>query len=436
MLAAVAQSQASLYNITAEVEKNAILNRGIMETTGIEIPFAIMANNKDERIERFVRAVGFVLASFIAPVVTMPLINKVVLRHSKIIEKAGEEAVLRVSKKYLTKDGALLRRGFEETTAELRKNSKLQHFAGHIDNVIERFKGREKELRQKLIKAHQHIFSLDFAFAGIVTTAIPWLTNYFTERRTKRKGYVGEFKMAGKEYTDKTSHQHEKTKKIKMAISLLLPILPAILLPKMLARSMSKSASELGKIGRYFKDKAHFFDYKDAIFMSKAAYMGIWFFGDFPTYALACRDKHELNYKLKCWTFMSAMLFGLDPLLNNIVGRLSDKYRGTKIMNHQGFEKAGFLKKVLIHPNSLEVLKDASRLTRKTALTMYWGNFILTTALLGFTMPYVLNKGLKKEVTEAQKQTAVGAKKQHLAKMQEFARFNEIRDRELLNRFV
>ena len=87
-----------LYNTTSEIQKNAVLNRGFIESMGVEVPFALMANNKDERIERLMRAVWFVFASFVAPVIFMPRINKQVLKNSKIAENAGEALILRVSK--------------------------------------------------------------------------------------------------------------------------------------------------------------------------------------------------------------------------------------------------------------------------------------------------------------------------------------------------
>ena len=394
-----------LYNTTSEIQKNAVLNRGFIESMGVEVPFALMANNKDERIERLMRAVWFVFASFVAPVIFMPRINKHVLKNSKIAENAGETLILRVSKKYLTKNADYMLEGFKKTAEELEKNPKFKDASIHFNNVLKNFPDKEK-LRENLIKAHQHIFSLEFALSSLLAISNPWVINYITEKRTKRNGYVGEFKMADKEYTDKNAVNHEKTKKIKMALSFLFPILPAIIIPKIASKAILKPIGKLGTIGKFLKNNAHIFDYKDAVYASKAACFGIMAFGDFPSYMLACRDKHELKLRSTGFSFIIAMLFAGDFILNNIVGRISDNIFKTKLMNREGFENTGFLKNFLMHVNSFEKLNampHLSKVNKRAALAMYWGNFALTTALLGFGLPFILNKGLKKDVAKDQK---------------------------------
>jgi hypothetical protein len=393
------------YNMTSGIEKNAVLNRGLLDVFGIEVPFAWMANNRDERIERFARASLFLFASFIAPVITMPLINKFVLRHHGIIKNSDEANILRVSKKYLTKNSDYMIEGFKKTANELEKNEKYKEISKKFENVLNSYTDKEK-LREKLIKAHQHIYSLDFGVASVLAVSIPWLSNFITEKRTKRVGYVGEFKMADQKYTDLMAEKHEKYKKYKMALSYLFALTAAVAIPKMLGRSMLLQSSKLSSLGKFLKEKAHHFDYTDTIFMSKAAYLGIMVFGDLPSYALACRDKHELKYRSSAWAYMVAMFFGGDFLLNNIFGRLSDKKLKTTIMKREGFEKAGFWKKFLMPVTKFEKLNSIPNVTVKTkkiALCMYWANFILTTALLGFGLPYFLNRGLKKDVTKEQK---------------------------------
>jgi len=384
-----------------------------MESLGVELPFALMANNDDEKTERFMRMTWFMLASFVAPVITMPFINKQVLKRVIKDIKPEEKAILRVSKKYLTKGADYMIEGFNKTKGELEKNKKFEGVSEHFDNVLERYKGKEEQLREKLIKAHQQIFSLDFAVASVLAVINPWVMNYVTEKRTKRVGYVGEFKMAGKDYTDKTSEKHQKIKNVKMAISIALPLVQALLIPRMLAKSMLKPAEKLGSMGKFFKNKAHLFDYTGAIYASKAAYFGIMAFGDFPSYMLACRDKHELKLRFSGFGFVLATLFACEPVLNNLAGRFSDWKFGTALMNRKGFENAGFLKNLLMPVKSLKDINmsSASKLTKKAALGMYWGNFALTTTVLGFGLPFILNKVLKKDVTEAQKKFLDGTSK-------------------------
>ena len=244
------------YNVTSKIESNAILNRGLMEACGYEIPFAIMANNKDERKERFMRATWFIISAFVAPVITMPLINKLVLRHF-IKDLAPEEIhILKVSKKYLTENTAKMREGFEKPA--------YTNIKDHFDNLLKRFDN--EILRKRLIKAHENIFIIDFAISAILGITNHWVSTSLTAKRTGREGYVGEFNMADKKYTDKMSEKHRKTKNIKMISAYIIGIASAIIFPKLLARSMMKNASELGSVGKFFKNKAHLFEPDTIIF--------------------------------------------------------------------------------------------------------------------------------------------------------------------------
>jgi len=426
MLTSIAQNPSSVYNTISSVQNNAVLNRGLMESLGIEIPYSLMANNKDERIERLSRAVCFILGSFVAPVITMPLINRVVL--NKVIKdiKPEEKVVLKVSKKYLTKGADYMIKGFNKTKSEIEKNIKHKNQAESFTDVLIKYKGREEELRQKLIKAHQHIFSLDFLVASWLVVSNHWVNNYFTEKRTKRSGYVGEFKMAEENYTDKMAENHEKTKKIKMCASYLIAAASAVLFPRLLAKSTLLPADRLNPITKFFKNSAHHFDYKNSIYASQAALFSVMLLGDTPSFIMSCRDKHETKYKTTGLAFMFLMLFGGEPLLNNMTGRFSDKHFGTNLMNTKGYEKAGFFKKMLMPVKSLQDINhsSASNHTKKTALGMYMGNFVLTTVLLGIGLPFILNNILKKDVAKdkklysAQKQTAITDMKTFLKNIQ------------------
>ncbi len=301
----------------------------------------------------------------------------------------------------MTDDAEKLKQGMKKTIQELdnTKKPKFKDCAKHFDNILKRFPAQE--LRHKLIKVHKNVFLADFLIASFCTISVPWLSNFITEKRTKRKGYVGEFKIAGENYTDKMAEKHEKLKKTKIGISYLLPIVTGGILTKGLHRAMTLPEKDLGKIGKLVKKKISLFDYKDAIYMSKMGYFVALVAGELPAAAMACRDKHELKMRITVWSVLVAMLFGGDFVLNNIAGRAIDKKFGTKLMDTKGFEKAGFLKKCLMHVNSFEKLNKMAKVspaTKKAALVMYWGNLALTSILLGFGLNYVTNRNMKKDV--------------------------------------
>lgn len=392
----------NLYSISSSIQSNATLNRAVMEVGGIEIPFAIMANNRDERIERFIRASFFVTASFVAPVVTMPLLNKFFTKKANIIKNDKEVDILRVSKDFLTKDSSKMEEGFRETAKELqlKDKNKFQDVGKHFNNVLARFPDKEV-LRRELVKTHNKIFLADFLVASLSAIAVPWVSNFITEKRTKRSGYVGEFKIADENYTDKMSEKHDSLKPAKIGVSVAIPVLASFGISKTLANSMLKPEEKLGHIGKFLKKNAHMFDYKNTRFMSRAGYFAVMLAGDMPSYMLACRDKHELKMRATGWAFALAMLFGGDFVLNNLIGRASDAKLGTNLMNKKGYENAGFFKKFLMGANSLDKISQmgkAAKKTKQAALIMYWGNFALTTIMLGFGLPFVTNRQMKKDV--------------------------------------
>lgn len=393
---------ANLYNVSSSIQSNSMLNRAVMETGGVEIPFILMANNKDERIERLFRNSFYVATSFVAPVLAMPFLNKFFLKRAKLIENKKEADILCVSKGFLTKDVKEMEKGFQITAEELKSSDKkkFKDVSKHFNNVLERFPDKEV-LRQKLIKTHNRVFWSDFLITSALAVSVPWISNLFTERRTKRAGYVGEFEIADKKYTDKMTEKHERNKKIKLGLSCLPSILTAASFYKVISNSMIKPEEKLGKFGKLIKRNMHKFDYKNAIFMSKAGYFAVMLVGEMPVHFLASRDKHELKMRVTAWAVIMSMLFGGDFVLNNLVGRTCDAKFGTTLMNKKGFEKAGFFKKFLMDTHSLDKLNkmtNVSKKTKRAALFMYCGNFALTTALLGFGVNAATNKNMKKDV--------------------------------------
>lgn len=390
----------SLYNLTSDIEKNAALNRGLIEAGAVELPFALMANNKDEKIERFMRACWFVGATFVAPVLIMPVLNKQVMKKMKIAKNDEEVDVVRVSKNYLNNSTKKMEEGFKITAENLEKNPKFKDATKHFKNVLERF-GDKELLRQKLIKAHERIFMIDFLVASLFAVTNHWVSTYLTEKRTNRIGYVGEFNMADTTYTNKMAEKHHKNKKLKMAIAYLAALTSSIAVPKIISNAMSSPEDKLGSFMKFIKKHAGKFDYNNAKYASRAAYMAIWMLGDTPSYYLVCRDKHELKYRVLQNSMLFLMLFCGDHVLNNAIGRYCDHKLGTNIMNKEGYENASFFKKLLMSEHSLEQISNnakANKLTKKIALGMYWGNFALITAVIGFGLPYILNKILREDV--------------------------------------
>ena len=95
---------------------------------------------------------------------------------------------------------------------------------------------------------------------------------------------------------------------------------------------------------------------------------------------------------------MIAMFFGGDFVMNNVLGKLSDKIFKTKVMDG----------------NSLKSFKDIEKLTGKTlnkskkaGLVIYWTSMVANCMLLGFGLPAILNRMLENNI---QKENALKQK--------------------------
>lgn len=391
-----------MYKTTGIIQSNTVMNKAILSLIGFQIPFCLSSNNKYERRERVVQGAWYMGVAYASPFFLLPFINKRVLLKSGITRGLKDRGVeiVRVSKDYLNEDAAKMVKGIKETAKQLEKNDKFKGIASDFEIILNKFPDKEL-LRQKLIGAHKDIFKYDFIFTSVLGgAAMPWISNFFTEITTGRKGYSGEFNMADEKYTDKLASKHEKYKYHKLALSFALAVLPAFILPKYAARAMAKKPAELKGLTKFFNQNAKLFDYTDGKFMSLLAYAAMWTLGDFPTYLLATRDKNELEYLAISRSIVGLSFFGGELAMSNWLGRSIDKAFKTELMDKEKLKKATTLEKIFTPARSLQTLeklgKDAK--TKKAAVSMYWGAMLLNAALLGYGIPKTLNVVLKKKV--------------------------------------
>lgn len=365
-------------NATAKVESNILLNKGITDIGGFVIPQAIMSNNKDESIERVFKSSLYFIFTFVSPFLLLPLINKHNL--NKIIKNFNptEKRILEVSKKYLTKDGEYLKKGIKKTA------KKLFNDESKFDSVIEKFPDLEV-LRKKLINAHTNIHIADFLTTNLMVASIPWMGNAFTKHRTKRSGYSGTYKLANEDFTSSVAQKHDKTKRLRQIATFALAVLPALTIPQAVKKGM------LNKSGyKWFNKNADKFDYNNAIFMSRLTGLAMWLSSDYFPYQLASRDKYEYRDCLIRGTTIGLVFWGGDLLLKKGFSVLSDKIFKTKLTNSKTKQ-----------PYSLTELNKNASVSKKTAragVGLYMLNLLMISATLGFGLPLILNRLLKKSV--------------------------------------
>lgn len=420
----VSFKSSGIYDLTYNVQKNTLLNRGILEIGGIAIPHAAMANNKDEALERAGLSGLFFSLSFLTPLVLLPAFNKFFLKRSGLVKdfKGVEKRILDVSKKYLNSDAVKMTEGIKATAKDLdAKHSSTLHTEA-FNKILDRF-GDKEELRQKLLKVHKNVYTSDFLSTQWMLGVSPWLCMEFTERRTHKKGFSAAFELKENKTDDK---HYQAAKHKKMLANAIVATLPALIAPrivmkaigqnhKMLLESANIFKKNYGKFLNNIKKRADWFDYTNAIYMSKPIFALMWLLSDYPNCLICARDKHEVKDKAIRMGMMNVMFFGGDFLISNVLGRLSDKFAGTNVMHSKtagGNEAKSFWKRFALPMKNLKELSgaDVSKRTKTAGALLYWSSLLINMALIGISLPAVLNRILRSDISKEKQQEALKLK--------------------------
>lgn len=408
---------ASLYNATARVQENTLLNRGILELGGVAAPQVAMSNNKDEAIERMIGSGLFFSISFLTPFILLPAFNKFFLKKAGIVNdfKGLERKIIEVSKKYLSQDADTMVKGIKETAKKLdiEKSETSNEHQKAFEQLLQRFPDKE-ELRKKLLNVHKNVYSSDFLSTAWMQMLAPWVYIAITELRTNKKGFSAAFEMKETKIDDET---YKKQKRNKLIANALFSTIPALVVPRLVTKAMSKDFTKLlksenilkqgyGKFLNSIKKNAGAFDYTRGIYMSKTIFALMWLLSDYPNCIISSRDKHESKDRAIRYGVMNLMFFCGDFFINNVLGRLSDKFVRTKIMRTDNPAKnKGFFNRFRLPMNKFEDIKKLKGLDTKTlnktknmAAGIYWASLGINMALLGFGLPAFLNRMLKNDI--------------------------------------
>ena len=384
----------ALYDATAFIQAHTLLNRGLTNIGGCAIPNAIMSNTKEEALERIGMSTLSVTFAFIMPLFLLPRYNKFFLSKNGIVKNFAnnEKKIIQVSKEYLTKDTETMIKGIRESAKQLKAEA-------DFENILQRFKGKEEDLKKKLLKAHEQILRSDFISTGLLMGSIPWIATGITEYKTGRKGFSATFNMLEEKEISKKDHAKSKLK--RLAGTLAFAFIPGTILSKVVTKGLSAQTANI------IKNNAQNFNYTSGVSMSKTVNAMKWAFTGFLAKLPSSRDKYELRDRTAREGATFVMFFGGDFLINNILGRLSDHFLGTKIMNTDKYkgQKIGFLKSFLLPTrrfrkidNLKNVSQDVIKRTKNIGAILYWVSLITNMVVLGFTVPHFLNKMLRHSV--------------------------------------
>ena len=411
----------NLYNTTAYVQNHTLINRGIVTLGGSTVPQCVMSNNKYEAQERAIMGGVYLAASYLTPLMLLPMYNKHFLKNkgiTKSLEDVGKK-IIQMPKKYLKPD-ADLKKGLDETAKIFDKKSGTTEHKKAFDEIYERYNNPEK-LKKDLLDVHEKVLATDFMTTAAMWSAIPWIATETTEKRTNRKDFSAGFNL-------KNDSDKKQNKGLKLALNLACCVVPAVLFSKTVTKGLGKNFAKaekreslLGKaedkILKKISDNPDRFEYTSGTNMSKTIYASIWALSSFPAKIISSRDENERKDRALRDAGLFTMFFGGDYLLNNVMGRTADKFLGTKIMEDKG-ENLNFIQKFKLgikNFNTLETEKGLSaeclKKTKNVGAGLYWASLLVNTALIGFALPKALNKFLRhnidKENTSANKQEAL-----------------------------
>lgn len=408
------------YDATAFIQAHTLLNRGLTNIGGCAIPNAIMSNTKEEALERIGMSTLSVTFAFIMPLFLLPRYNKFFLAKNGIVKNFAnnEKKIIQVSKEYLTKDAQTMTDGIRESAKQLKAEK-------DFENILERFKGREDELKAKLLKAHEQILRSDFMSTGLLMGSIPWIATGITEYKTGRKGFSATFNMLEEKEVSKKDHAKSKLK--RLAGTLAFAFIPGVIISRAVTKGLS------AKTANFIKNNAQNFNYTSGVSMSKTVNALKWAFTGFLAKLPSSRDKYELRDRTAREGATFVMFFCGDFLINNILGRLSDKFLGTKIMNTDKYngKKIGFFKSFLLPTrrfrkinNLKNVSPEVLKRTRNLGAALYWVSLITNMAVLGFSVPHFLNKFLRHSVQKDKLKEQSNTQKlpEQYSKIEEFMR--------------
>lgn len=381
----------SPYSTTAALEENVLLNKALFDLTGSDIPWVIMANNKEERRERINRGALSVIMVFVSPLVALPFINRFAMKNvckltPKIFSK--DYNAIKLSNKYLVNENET-KKGLDLLSKELKID---------FSNVIKNATNYET-LRKKIIAAKNIVLGFDLLMVAGIFGHIGFYNDWQTRKKIGQIGFSAELEMADKKIIEKRAKKQEEIRKFKYTGFLFVLGTTAIALPMAIKRGLTSNKNN--KFANYIKEHATKFDYKDAIFMSRLA-MALSFIAAHTGIFLSSRNKTEMkDNAIRSTTTISIFFLG-DLLLASVLGQVSDKFLKTKIINKNN--KGSLLNKILPPVKTLKELKNIQdKRTKAIATGVFWFNFTSLAALMGFIVPKMINKIVKKDVSKDKK---------------------------------
>lgn len=372
---------------TELVMGNIFLNKALFDLTSSDIPWVVMANNKEERRERINRSALSMGMVFVSPLIILPFINRFAMKN--IVKLAPEFTskqwqAIKLSNKYLT-SAQKTKEGLEELSKELKID---------FTTVIEKAGGDYEKLRNKISIAKNIVLGSDLMLIAGSFGHIGFFNAWQTKKKTGQNGFSAELKMADKEVIEKRAASYKRHEKERYFAFLTALTALVVGLPAAVKRGLC--SNNVGKVSKFIQKHGEKFDYKDAIFMSRLPMALSFLTAHFGIFMSSRNYTERKDNSIRSASTLSIFFLG-DLLLASILGRLSDKYLKTDLINKN--VENNFLNRILPPVKNIKELKTtSSKLSVRMSKGIFWLNFALLSGLMGVLTPYLINKIIKKDV--------------------------------------
>lgn len=380
------QKTPNFNGFTDLVMGNIFLNKALFDLTSSDIPWVIMANNKEERRERINRSALSIGMVFVSPLILLPFINRLAMRKlTPNLASKGWHAI-KLSNNAL-ESAEKTKSGLEDLSKELKVDFKP---------IVDKVGGDYDKLRSKISTAKNIVLGADLMLIAGSFGHIGFFNAWQTQKKTGQIGYSAELKMADKEVIEKRAKKLKKTEKFRYAAFLTGLLGLTVAMPAAIKHGLT--TPKVNKFSSFVKKHADKFDYKDAIFMSRLPLALSFLTAHFGIFMASRNNTERKDNLIRSSATLSIFFLG-DILLASLLGRASDKYLKTSLIKRDGDNK--FLNKVLPPIKELKELQaTASHKSVKIAKGIFWANFAILSTLMGVITPYFINKLIKKDVAQ------------------------------------
>ncbi len=395
-----------------QLARNQLMNRLFIESIG-HFPWSLgLARNKYERIESALSIGSYLSIGIALPLLLESIFNKHYSKHLQ--QKYGllpQARPLNMPFEMLEHNG-LKKLWNSPNTARLRQFG------------IKSARQLTPQLVNAIRLAKTQIVFTDLMLLAAKGQFFWFAKNWLTEKLSGKKGFSGEFNYASEEYRAKKSENYEKNKKKRFLISTVLGFGSSIAFPILLWQTL-KSKAPVGKgiIGQ-FKKLLPYFNYSNAIFMSKWLLFYETLFNYNLPKLMSSRDSHEFRENMvKGITFDFFYFFG-DAIFSGFsAAHLQKKYgkllKGVSLAKTQNILGIKLPVAVPYHTIFEQVGQNMSHPAFKLARKNFWWGMLATTACLSVTVPLINMWYTKQKVLKEQTQMMLEKQKQNMMARQQ-----------------